>query len=81
MMVKDGQLFMTAIQLDPQRLLGFRLEARETVSLDGNRVNTGATRGTKTGIKPGNKPVGIKPEVRIGIKAGGKLGTKPTLSV
>ncbi len=63
---------MTPIQLDPHRLLGFRLEAREAVSLDGNRVKTGAKRGTKTDIK-----AGAKPEVRIGIKAGGK----PTLSV
>ncbi len=67
---------MTPIQLDPHRLLGFRLEAREAVSLDGNRVKTAAKRGVKTGLKPGSKP-----EVRIGIKAGAKMGAKPTLSV
>lgn len=65
---------MTPIQLDPHRLLGFRLEAREAVSLDGTRVKTGAKRGNKTGVKPGAKPV-----LRIGLKAGGKIGSKPNL--
>lgn len=58
---------MTPMQLDPHRLLGFRLEAREVVSFDGNGVRTAATRGVKTGAKPGGK---------IGQKAGGKIGTK-----
>ena len=64
--------FMTPMQLDPQRLLGFRLEAREAVSLDGNGVKTAVKRGVKTGAKPGGK---------IGTKAGVKLGLKQTLSV
>lgn len=62
---------MTPMQLDPHRLLGFRLEAREAVSLDRNGVRTAAKRGVKTGAKPGAK---------IGRKTGAKVGLKPNLS-
>jgi hypothetical protein len=63
---------MTPIHLDPHRLLGFRLEAREAVAFDRNGVRTASKRGVKTGAKPGAK---------IGAKAGGKIGFKPTQSV
>jgi len=62
--------------VDPTRLLGFRLEARETVSIDGNGARTAIYRGAKTGVKLGGKPV-IKPHDKIGTK----LGQKPTTSV
>lgn len=47
---------MTPVLLDPTRLLGFRLEARETVSIDGNGARTAIYRGAKTGVKLGGKP-------------------------
>lgn len=75
-MTDHGRDPMIPMQLDPHRLLGFRLEAREVVSFDANGVRTAPTRGVKTGAKPGGK---------IGNKAGGKTGTKigvkPNLSV
>ena len=68
--------FMTPIQLDPQRLLGFRLEARDTVSFDGNGTRIAAKQGVKTGIKPGAK-IGQK----TGAKVGAKIGLKPNPSL
>jgi len=66
---------MTPVLLDPTRLLGFRLEARETVSIDGNGARTAIYRGAKTGVKLGGKPA---PSPN---KIGTKLGLKPTTSV
>lgn len=66
---------MTPIQLDPQRLLGFRLEAREAVSYDRDGIRTAAKRGVKTGAKDGAK-IGAKG----GAKLGAKIGEKPTQS-
>lgn len=50
---------MTPIQLDPKRLLGFRIEIRDVVTLDSNGVKAAAKRGLKTGAKPGAK-IGTK---------------------
>jgi hypothetical protein len=46
---------MKPIQLDPHHLLGFRLEARDTVDLDGN-VKIKSRLGIKLGAKIGGKP-------------------------
>ena len=57
---------MTAIQLDLNKLLGFKIIAKE-INLQPPQVSLGA----KLGSKPGDKNA-----IRIGAKIGDKIGDK-----
>lgn len=61
---------MPPIQLDLNKLLGFKIVANE-VNLKPQQVTLGAKLGEKDGIKNG-----IKAEMRIGAKIGDKAGQK-----
>lgn len=61
---------MTPIQLDLNKLLGFKIIANEA-NLNPQQVTLGAKVGDKAGTKSG-----ISSEIRIGAKIGDKIGGK-----
>jgi hypothetical protein len=62
---------MTPIQLDPKRLLGFRLDARDVVAVAMPGTKSAAKQGSKTLAKRGGKTNGT-----AGYKTAGRAGNK-----